>query len=85
MIRSFKNKSQWGSLQHLTPWHLIVPTPGSQHMAGSKAPSPGPCSLASLATLGPKALPQGLTWPRVVSRAERVRVTHILRDKAVVC
>lgn len=57
MIRSFKNKSQWGSLQYLTPWHLVVPILGSQHTAGHKAQSPGPCSPASSATLGLRPLP----------------------------
>lgn len=64
MIRSYKNKSQWGSLEHPSRWHLILPTSGSQHMAGPKAQSQGPCSLASSATLGPRALPQGPAWPK---------------------
>lgn len=50
-IRRFKNKSQQSSLQHPTYWHFVLPTPGSQHMAGPKAQSPGPCLLRHL---GPK-------------------------------
>ena len=69
-----------GSLQHPTPWRLVLSTPGSQHMAGHL----GHRSLVSSATLGPRALPQGPVLPRVVSRAERVRMIQILRDKATV-